>query len=229
LRNWAAVLRHFSRDFSPTFNPGVPFLVYAPVLIVSAALLALGGQGNVANAKMSQSPTVPGHKGLLCRSAAHWVKESNGTKGASMKKFEKILAPTDLSEISRIGLTYAFDLARGWGAELTVYHVTDAAELANYRSSSLQDLIEKREKALSQHLSEHFPELLPLVEVRTKVDVGSAPDKILAEAEKQGSDLIVMSTHGRTGLAHMLMGSVTEYVVRNASCPVFSVHPPRAK
>lgn len=146
-----------------------------------------------------------------------------------MKKFEKILAPTDLSEISRIGLSYAFDLARGWGAELTVYHVTDAAELANYRSSSLQDLIDKREKALSHYLSEHFAELLPLVEVRIRVDVGSAPDKIVAEAEKQGSDLIVMSTHGRTGLAHILMGSVTEHVVRNARCPVFSVHPPRAR
>jgi len=146
-----------------------------------------------------------------------------------MKKVEKILAPTDLSEISRIGLSYAFDLARGWGAELTVYHVTDAAELANYKAASLQDLIEKRTKALAQYLSDHFAELLPLVELRTQVDIGSAADLIVAEAEKQGSDLIVMSTHGRTGLAHILMGSVTEHVVRNANCPVFSVHPPRAK
>ena len=146
-----------------------------------------------------------------------------------MKKVEKILAPTDLSEISRIGLSYAFDLARGWGAELTVYHVTDAAELANYKAASLQDLIEKRTKALAQYLSDHFAGLLPLVELRSKVEVGSAADLIVAEAEKQGSDLIVMSTHGRTGLAHMLMGSVTEHVVRNAGCPVFSVHPPRAK
>jgi nucleotide-binding universal stress UspA family protein len=146
-----------------------------------------------------------------------------------MKKVEKILAPTDLSEISRLGLSYAFDLARGWGAELTVYHVTDAAELANYKAASLQDLIDKRTKALAQHLNEHFAELLPLVELHTKVDVGSAADSIVAEADKEGSDLIVMSTHGRTGLAHMLMGSVTEHVVRNANCPVFSVHPPRAK
>lgn len=146
-----------------------------------------------------------------------------------MKKVEKILAPTDLSEISRIGLSYAFDLARGWGAELTVYHVTDAAELANYKAASLQDLIEKRTKALAQYLSDHFAELLPLVELRTQVDIGSAADLIVAEAEKQGSDLIVMSTHGRTGLAHILMGSVTEHVVRNANCPVFSVHPPRAR
>jgi len=168
-------------------------------------------------------------KPAFCRSAAHSIKEGDGMKGASMKKVEKILAPTDLSEISRIGLSYAFDLARGWGAELTVYHVTDAAELANYKATSLQDLIEKRTKALAQYLSDHFAELLPLVELRTQVDIGSAADLIVAEAEKQGSDLIVMSTHGRTGLAHILMGSVTEHVVRNANCPVFSVHPPRAK
>jgi nucleotide-binding universal stress UspA family protein len=146
-----------------------------------------------------------------------------------MKKVEKILAPTDLSEISRLGLSYALDLARGWGAEVTVYHVTDAAELANYKAASLQDLIEKHQKALAQYLNDHFAELLPLVEHRTKVEVGSAAANIVAEAEKQGSDLIVMSTHGRTGLAHILMGSVTEYVLRNASCPVFSVHPPRSK
>lgn len=146
-----------------------------------------------------------------------------------MKKVEKILAPTDLSEISRIGLSYAFDLARGWSAELLIYHVTDAAELANYKAASLQDLIDKRKRALAQHLNEHFAELLPLVEVRTKVDIGSAADNIVAEAEREGSDLIVMSTHGRTGLAHILMGSVTEHVVRNARCPVFSVHPPRAQ
>ena len=49
---------------------------------------------------------------------------------------------------------------------------------------------------------------------------------IVAEADKFGYDLIVMSTHGRTGIAHMLIGSVTEQVLRNAPCPVFSVHPP---
>jgi nucleotide-binding universal stress UspA family protein len=187
------------------------------------SLLSTLGEGICAK------PCAPGRKvGFFCRSGAHSIKESNGMKGASMKKVEKILAPTDLSEISRIGLSYAFDLARGWGAELVVYHVTDAAELANYKAASLQDLIEKRTKALAQYLSEHFAELLPLVELRTKVDIGSAAELIVAEAEKQGSDLIVMSTHGRTGLAHILMGSVTEHVVRNANCPVFSVHPPRA-
>jgi nucleotide-binding universal stress UspA family protein len=146
-----------------------------------------------------------------------------------MNKIEKILAPTDLSELSALGVRYALELSRGWGAEVTVYHIADGAELASYKAFSLQDLIEKHKKSLSQFLTDHFAELLPLVEVREKVEVGEPAASILAEAEKAGSDLIVMSTHGRTGLAHLLMGSVTEEVVRNAVCPVFSVHAPKKK
>ena len=146
-----------------------------------------------------------------------------------MKKIEKILAPTDLSGLSILGLRYALELARGWGAEVTVYQVTDATELASYKARSLDDLIEKHKKALREFLNDNFAELLPLIEVREKVEVGSPAQSIVAEAEKEGSDLIVMSTHGRTGLSHLLMGSVTEKVVRSAVCPVFSVHQPRGK
>jgi nucleotide-binding universal stress UspA family protein len=146
-----------------------------------------------------------------------------------MKKVEKILAPTDLSDLSRVGMEYALELARGWGAEVTVYHVANAAELASYKAYSMEDLLNKHRKTLGQFLNDNFAELLPLVEVRQKVEIGSPATNILEEAEKEGSDLIVMSTHGRTGLAHMLMGSVTEQVVRNACCPVFSIHPPQPR
>jgi nucleotide-binding universal stress UspA family protein len=120
------------------------------------------------------------------------------------------------------------ELARGWGAEVTVYLVANAAELASYKASSLEDLLAKQQQALSGFLNEHFAELLPSVEVHEKVEIGSPATNIIAEAENQGSDLIVMSTHGRNGLAHVLMGSVTEQVVRNSGCPVFSVHPPKS-
>lgn len=146
-----------------------------------------------------------------------------------LKKVEKILAPTDLSELSLVGLEYALELARGWGAEVTVYHLANAAELASYKASSMEDLLSKHRQILEQFLNDSFAELLPLVEVRQKVEIGSPATSILEEAEREGSDLIVMSTHGRTGLAHMLMGSVTEQVVRNASCPVFSIHPPQPR
>jgi universal stress protein A len=145
-----------------------------------------------------------------------------------MKKVEKIFAPTDLSELSGVGLEYALELARGWGAEVTVYLVANAAELASYKASSLEDLLMKRQQDLSRFLNEHFSGILPLVEVHEKVEIGSPATNIVAEAEKQGSDLIVMSTHGRTGLAHVLMGSVTEEVVRNAACTVLSIHSPKS-
>ena len=121
------------------------------------------------------------------------------------------------------------ELARGWGAEVTVYHVANAAELVNYKAYSLDDLLDKHRKSLAQFLNENFAELLPLVEVRQKVAIGSPATNILEEAEREASDLIVMSTHGRTGLAHVLMGSITEQVVRNAVCPVFSIHPPQPR
>ena len=146
-----------------------------------------------------------------------------------MKKVEKILAPTDLSELSRVGLEYALELARGWGAEVTVYHVANAAELASYQAYSIEDLLTKHQKMLDEFLHENFAALLPLVEVRQKVEIGSPAPNILEEADRERSDLIVMSTHGRTGLVHMLMGSVTEQVVRNAACPVFSVHLPQPR
>ena len=146
-----------------------------------------------------------------------------------LKKVEKILAPTDLSELSRVGLEYALELARGWGAEVTVYHLANVAELASYKASSMEGLLSKHRQILEQFLNDSFAELLPLVEVRQKVEIGSPATSILEEAEREGSDLIVMSTHGRTGLAHMLMGSVTEQVVRNAYCPVFSIHPPQPR
>lgn len=145
-----------------------------------------------------------------------------------MKKVEKILAPTDLSELSRVGLEYALELARGWGAQVIVYHVANAAELASYKAHSIEDLLAKHQEILEKFLSENFAELLSLVEVRQKVEIGSPATNIVDEAERERSDLIVMSTHGRTGLAHVLIGSVTEQVVRNASCPVFSVHPPKS-
>jgi nucleotide-binding universal stress UspA family protein len=145
-----------------------------------------------------------------------------------MKNIKRILAPTDFSSLSALGVSYALDLGRSWGAVATVYNVAEAAELASYRARSLDDLLERNTKLLSEFLAENFAGLLPVVEIRQKVAIGAAADSILMEAEQDRTDLIVMSTHGRTGLSHFLMGSVTEKVVRNALCLVFSVHQPRA-
>ncbi|MBI4527505.1 MAG: universal stress protein [Deltaproteobacteria bacterium] len=144
-------------------------------------------------------------------------------------KIQKILAPTDLSELSRLGLEYALDLAKGLNAEVTVFHVAEPVELAKYKAHSIQELVERHQEALARFLAENFGELLQAVKVHQKVEIGTPDTSILEEAEKSGNDLIVMSTHGRTGLSHLLMGSVTEKVMRLAPCPVLSVHQPRKK
>ena len=143
-----------------------------------------------------------------------------------MERIKKILAPTDMSELSQGGVRYALDLARRVGAQVTVYHVVSTDELMQQElGGPLSQILERYEQALQKFLDEHFSDILPLVEVRTKVEIGAPDDNIVQEAEKEGMDMVVLSTHGRTGLSHILVGSVTERVVRHAPCPVLSIRP----
>ena len=145
-----------------------------------------------------------------------------------MDRIKKILAPTDLSELSEAGVRYALELARAIGAEVTVYHVVGTEELMRYDHLRLLDnVLEKYDAALGRFLEDHCSDLLPLVEVHRKVEMGTPDINIVDEAKKDGVDLIVISTHGRTGLSHILVGSVTEKVVRHAPCPVLSIRPER--
>jgi len=156
-----------------------------------------------------------------------------------MEQIRKIFAPTDLSELSAAGVGYALNLAYALGAEVTVYHVVDYDELIHYgqaltretaaggASESSADLLEGYKFALSRFLNTHFSDLIPWVKIRERVELGTPARNIVERAAKEGSDLIVISTHGRTGLAHMLMGSVTEKVMRNGPCPVLSIPPGR--
>lgn len=152
-----------------------------------------------------------------------------------MNKIRKILAPTDLSELSQVGIRYALKLARAIGAEVTVYHAVGYDEFVEYGQELERKIagdqtyrvpspiLERHRLALARFLNDHFSDLLPWVKVREKVELGTADESIVGWAKKEGSDLIVISTHGRTGLSHMLLGSVTEKVVRHAPCPVLSI------
>ena len=143
-----------------------------------------------------------------------------------MDKIKKILAPTDLSDLSAAGVRYALELGRAVGAAVTVYHAVGTEELmAIDHLRPLPPVLETYENALSRFLEDHCLDLLPLVEVTAKAEIGAAEVNIVEQAEKAGVDLIVISTHGRTGLSHVLVGSVTERVVRYAPCPVLSIRP----
>jgi universal stress protein A len=154
-----------------------------------------------------------------------------------MDQIKKILVPTDLSELSQVGVRYALSLAKVIEAEVTVYHVVDYDTLIRYGQkstapSSFQPpdhfFLERYQTALSQFVKDHVFGLTPGVKVGKKVELGT-PDKSIVElAKSEGYDLIIMSTHGKTGL-RMTVGSVTEKVVRTAPCPVLSIRPQDAQ
>ena len=148
-----------------------------------------------------------------------------------MDKIKTILAPTDFSELSQGGVRYALELAEFQGAEVIIFHVADykdiikIQELHSPHLKSVQEYLNDRSTEVDKFLRKAFPELISKVKTHIEVDVGTPHEKILEMAKKKGADMIVMSTHGRAGLAHMLIGSVTEHVVRKSSCPVLSVRP----
>jgi len=144
-----------------------------------------------------------------------------------MEKISKILAPTDFSELSQAGVRYALELAKVVGAEVTVYHVVSQGELMQYYNKlpvrPLLHPVDTYQKAMSRFMKTHFADLTADVKVHEQVEMGAAEESVVNLAEEQGMNLIVISTHGRTGLSHMLVGSVTEKVVRLARCPVLSI------
>ena len=143
-----------------------------------------------------------------------------------MLRSKRILAPTDLSEVSKIGLLHALELARENSAELIVLHAIDFDMDWQRRRASLgptRNLLMRTRQALDQFLATHFAEYMDLVEVRLAVEFGSPQKSIAAKAENEGVDLIVMSSHGRTGVDHFILGSVAEKVIARAPCPVLII------
>jgi nucleotide-binding universal stress UspA family protein len=140
-----------------------------------------------------------------------------------------ILAPTDFSEGSIRALEYALGLAQTYGAKLTLLHVV---ELPSYlvdghapahMSTALHDEMQRQAQRELAHL---LPETRDAqVAIARQVVMGVPYQKILETAAAEKIDCIVMATHGRTGLSHMLMGSVAERVLRLAPCPVLTLRP----
>jgi nucleotide-binding universal stress UspA family protein len=158
---------------------------------------------------------------------------------------KKILVPIDYSDYSEQALQWGGSLAQKYEATLVLLHVIPkGAEevhregasfmyppLAYYKpmmtssqSSSVQPLIiDLHEKACTQLRDFAANLLADLPPVQEKVTVGKPAAEILRVARDDGVDLIVMGTHGRTGVRHLLLGSVAEEVMRHAPCPVFTL------
>ena len=145
-----------------------------------------------------------------------------------MIKTSKILAPTDLSDLSRPALRYALELAIERRAAVIIYHVIseDSDWLASDdKLNPANALLPQQRERLHAFITEHFAGMMDQVEVTEIVEAGVPYNKIVEKAQSENADLIVMSTHGRTGFQQVLLGSVTAKVVARAGCPVLSMRP----
>jgi len=144
-----------------------------------------------------------------------------------MLRLQKILHPTDFSDPAREAFRLACALARHYHAEIVILHVAAPPPVVAYgevvptvsHPPGYHDW-------LWQELRKIQPDD-PALTVSYQLLEGDAAKEIVKFAQQMGADLIVMGTHGRTGLMHLLMGSVAEEVVRHATCPVLTVRAKR--
>ena len=152
-----------------------------------------------------------------------------------MIQFSKILVPTDFSVHSDNALRFGCALAERFGAELHVLHVfEDPIERAKEDgfTSVINDELQRAQETFKDGTNKKL-EKLPGLEWQKKINTvremraGYPYVEIIQYAKQSFIDLIVMGTHGRTGIPHLLLGSVAEKVVRNAPCSVLTVRDPQ--
>jgi universal stress protein A len=144
-----------------------------------------------------------------------------------MTTFENILVPMDFAAHSSEALRVAGDIALRYSAALTLIYVYEQVDYALpegyvlYTPEQVQRMTAEFQKRLS--LAQQQVEQQGVQRVRSLVLQGPVALEIVDYAKTQNMDLIVMGTHGRTGIKHVLMGSVAERVLRMAPCPVLTV------
>ncbi len=149
-----------------------------------------------------------------------------------MISLSRFLVPTDFSDFSRYALEYAISLAKKCNAKITLLHVIDMNQFPpdlTLHHLSLDP--EKLEEALVQESSEKLRKFTSRVKrsrltVKSIVESGKPFVEIITTAREMKASLIIMGTHGLTGIAHALLGSTAEKVVRKAPCPVLTVKRP---
>jgi len=145
--------------------------------------------------------------------------------------WKRICCPVDFSDASRAALEVAADLAKRTAAQLTVLHAypipgytfPDGSVVAS--PVMMQEVAEGAERHLEAWRKD--AEGLGAAGVKAETVVGEPAREIVEFARVNGVDLLVLGTHGRTGLEHALLGSVVERVLRKAPCAVLSVRPPK--
>jgi nucleotide-binding universal stress UspA family protein len=151
-----------------------------------------------------------------------------------MLDIRRILCPTDFSDTSNHAAAHAEALALWYGASISALHVYNpillpipGLGLAGYRGEPEPD--ERMKADFRERLQSTFPQSRAgRIRLDTRIEVGPPAIRIVAAATALPADIIAMGTHGASGLEHLVLGSVTEHVLRHAPCPVLTV-PPRSR
>lgn len=146
--------------------------------------------------------------------------------GRPALNIQQILVPTDFSEYSKKALKYAVSIAEQLGAKITLLHVVESLA-ASYPYAGYPFVVEPDEivsaaRATANQICKE-EKINPQLIRETLVQEGISYREIVETAKALKMDLIIIATHGRTGLANVLLGSTTERVVRHAPCPVLVV------
>jgi nucleotide-binding universal stress UspA family protein len=145
-----------------------------------------------------------------------------------MLTIRRILHPTDFSPSSDAALRLAAVLAKDHDAQVVLLHVIEPPPVGSSGAVPAPPPGLPPSRAEVEQRLSALAATLPGLRTECRVAEGPAADAILEAAQETGCDVIVMGTHGRTGLARLLVGSVAEKVVRRAPCPVLTVKSPQA-
>jgi len=142
-------------------------------------------------------------------------------------QIKTILFPTDFSNGARAAMDHAISLAKDYQAKLILLYVIQDISIAEWyipSSLSVADLVDDMQKSASQEMDKWIADVSVTVKNVEKMVVRGVPFvEIIQTAKEKNADLIVIGTHGRTGIDHMLFGSTAEKVVRKSACPVLTV------
>jgi len=142
---------------------------------------------------------------------------------------KKILFCTDFSENSRPAWELAVDYAKVFGAQLLILHVLDVPGYVDW-AEKLHEILEETQRRANERLQSMAKECSQMVkDVKTYCRIGMAAGEVVSFAQEESVDLIVVGTHGRTGVKHLVMGSVARSVLKTAHRPMLIVEGPAEK